>query len=119
MLTWKNFDILGRSLILLAIGVQFLILSPLESLNARGDVYYLLENQYFIAGLVKLDLDKSKDINAIYEFEKATGGIKLSSTRDKSRPIGQFEFVNKIFVGIFLLGSVILLFARHREIRDI
>ena len=119
METWKKYDLFGRSIILIAIVFQLTALGVLQDIRQRGDIAYIMENQMWIAVMVKR-LNGSGDKNEIAnDVVEAYKNITLFSEREKSFVNNEIFWSNIVFVSLFSFGSILTVFSRHMELRKI
>ena len=118
MKNWKKLDLAGRGFILLAVAFQLTLVSELQASKSHGDVYYLMENQSYMASMIK-NLSSMQDKNNIANLNSDKfSKIKLYSEWSKSNIHKQVRIVNIIFIAAFLIGTILTIIARYLEIGD-
>ena len=118
MMLWKKLDLIGRSIVLLSVAFQLTLVSELQSIKQNGDVYHLMENQTWMASMIK-------NLSTIPQREKVAtenadvySRISLYSEWDKSSLHSDIRVVNTLFILFFLLGSIMTVAGRYLEINQ-
>lgn len=119
MKLWKKLDLLGRAIVLLSIAFQLMLVSELQILTQKGDIAYLMENQFWIASMIYNESSSSKTKNEIENrAAEAYSRIMLYSEWEKSNLHLEFRITNIIFIVAFLIGSALTILGRYLEINE-
>jgi hypothetical protein len=118
MKIWKKLDVAGRIIVMLAIGWQLTALSTFVSERQRGDIAYLMENQAYIALMVKRLATPGSPSEIGNDVADAYGNITLYSEWQQSIWNEYISVSTGIFVLGFLLGSTLSIVGRYLELKE-